>query len=301
MPPFGVVVETIKLKNSYAFYALLTILFWGLGNVLTRVALRDFSPFALGFLRYIIASAVMLAAASYKKLALPRKEDLHLFALSGFFGFAFYMVSYNMGYIDVTAATGSVISATVPLITAALARIFYRERLCAGQWVAVLVQFFGILVISFGAGGFSVSKGVAWLLLSTLSLSIYNLLQRRLTQSYTALEATVFSIFFGTLMLSAFSFEAFGQLGSAGAPALVCVLYLGVFTSAAAFLCWTKAFSLAEKASEVSNFMFITPLVSIAFEILLLKDIPPVQTITGGVVILFGAALFYTAKSKTNR
>jgi len=42
----------------------------------------------------------------------------------------------------------------------------------------------------------------------------------------------------------------------------------------------------------VTNFMFVTPLLSTLLEILLIGDIPDAGTITGGVMILLGVALF---------
>lgn len=280
------------VRQRYAFYATITIISWGLGNVLTRVALRAFSPFAVGFWRYAIASALLVVLAAVKRIGPPAKADLPWFVLSGFTGFAFYMVTYNMGYLTVTAATGSVISATIPLVTAALARLFFKETLGLFKWCAVLLQFFGILIIALSGGHFSVSEGILWMLLSALSLSVYNLLQRRLTRRYSALQASIYSIFCGTAMLAVFAPRAVRELPGARPDAVFAVGFLGVFASAVAFLSWTKAFSLADKASQVSNFMFITPIISTAFEIVLFKELPGVATLIGGAVILLGAVLF---------
>jgi hypothetical protein len=51
------------MKNSYHPYALVTIVFWSLAYVLTRVTLQYFSAFYLGFLRYFIASSTLLIFA----------------------------------------------------------------------------------------------------------------------------------------------------------------------------------------------------------------------------------------------
>lgn len=284
------------MRYHYQFYAAITIISWGIGNVLTRVALRTFSPFAIGFWRYAIAAVMLAALVAVKKISPPAKADLPWFVLSGFTGFAFYMVAYNMGYVTVTAATGSVISATVPLMTAALAWLVFKERLRALQWCAVLLQFSGIVIIALPGGRFSVSEGILWMLLSALSLSVYNLLQRKMTEKYSALQSSVYSIFCGAAMLTVFAPRAVHELSSARADTVFAVAFLGIFASAVAFLSWTKAFSLADKASQVSNFMFITPLISTGFEIALLRELPGAATLLGGVVILLGAFLFGRAK-----
>lgn len=103
------------MRYHYQFYAIITILSWGIGNVLTRIALRSFSPFAIGFWRYAIATILLMVLVIVKRISPPAKADMPWFVLSGFTGFVFYVVAYNMGYVIVTAATGSVISATIPL------------------------------------------------------------------------------------------------------------------------------------------------------------------------------------------
>lgn len=272
---------------------------WGIGNVYTRVALQSFSPSSVGFLRYLIAAAMLLALVIFKRISPPKLKDAWLFVLSGFTGFAFYMFSYNMGYVTVTAATGSVISATIPPITAVLARAFLDEKLQPVQWAAIAIQFFGIIIIALSSGKMSLGTGVMWLLASAVSLAVYNLIQRKLTVRYCAMQSSVYSIFCGWAMMLIFSPKAFSELSQAKPRPIFAVVFLGVFASAVAFLCWTKAFSLAEKASQVSNFMFFTPLISTSFEILLLKEVPNPSVLLGGSVILLGAGIFKMKKTST--
>ncbi|MDF3005861.1 MAG: hypothetical protein K0S22_2333 [Oscillospiraceae bacterium] len=289
------------MRYHYQFYAIITILSWGIGNVLTRIALRSFSPFAIGFWRYAIATILLTMLVIVKRISPPAKADMPWFVLSGFTGFAFYVVAYNMGYVTVTAATGSVISATIPLMTAALAWLIFKEELRAFQWFAVLLQFLGIVIIALIGRHFSVSEGVLWLLLSALSLSVYNLLQRKMTQKYSALQCSIYSIFCGTIMLMVFAPHAVHELSSARADTVFAVAFLGIFASAVAFLSWTKALSLADKASQVSNFMFITPLISTGLEITWFREMPSTSTVLGGAVILLGAFLFGKAKAHAYR
>lgn len=288
--------DRTSVKHYYQFYAWITIFSWGIGNVLTRVALRTFSPYSVGFLRYAVATALLVVLAAVKKIKPPAKADWPWFALSGLTGFSFYMVAYNIGYVTITAATGSVISATVPLMTAGLARLLFKETLGLFRWFAVLLQFLGIVIIALPGGHFSVSEGVLWMLISAFSISIYNLIQRKMTEKYSALQSSIYSIFCGTAMLAVFAPRAVNELLTAKADAVLSVVYLGIFASAVAFLCWTKAFSMVEKVSQVSNFMFMTPLISTVFEIMLLKDLPDTVTLLGGLVILLGAFLFGRAE-----
>jgi uncharacterized membrane protein len=118
----------MKDKNNFHPFAALTILFWSVAYVLTRLTLRWFSAFSLGFLRYFAAACALAVIVLAAKIKPPGKADFKWVALSGFFGFFLYMIAFNQGCRTVSAATASVIIATVPVFTALLARCFYGEK-----------------------------------------------------------------------------------------------------------------------------------------------------------------------------
>ena len=196
--------DHMKLKDNFHPFAIMTILFWSLAYVFTRLALRYFSPFSLGFLRYFIASIVLLIIVMFIKIKIPQKNDLKWFILSGFFGFFFYMIAFNIGSVSVTASTSSIIIATTPIITTLLARIFFKEKLKIIQYIAIIIQFIGVGILTLMNGIFSINKGLIWIILASVSLSIYNLLQRKLTKTYSAINSVIINILFGTIMLLVF-------------------------------------------------------------------------------------------------
>lgn len=282
----------MRFKDSFHPYAATTIVFWSLTYVLTRLALQHFSIFSLGFLRYLIASAILLAVMIATKMKLPRKADIPWFLLSGGIGFFAYMTAFNLGQAQVTAATGSVVIATAPMLTALLARVFYRESLRAVQWAAIVLEFAGVLVMTLMNGVFSINSGLYWMLLAALCLSAYNLFQRRLTRTYTAMQASTYSIFAGTLMLAVFAPGSLQEVTSAPWIQLVYLGVLSVGSSAVAYVAWAKAFAKAEKTSQVSNYMFATPFLSSLMGFLLAGEVPDQSTLIGGGIILLGVFLF---------
>ena len=106
---------------------------------------------------------------------------------------------------SVPAATASVVNATVPVVTALIAGVVYREKVQGFQWASVVVELVGVVVLTAMSGGLTQSGGLMWLFLAALSLSTYNILQRKLTKKYSAMQASTYSIFAGTLMLAIFS------------------------------------------------------------------------------------------------
>lgn len=282
----------MKCKDSFHPYAMVTILFWSLAYVLTRLTLQYFSAFSLGFLRYFVASCALLVIAVATKMQLPRRLDLPWFLLAGGIGFFFYMIAFNQGQATVTAATGSVVIATVPVITALFARFVYREKLKGFQWIAIGIEFAGVAVLTLLNGSFSVNTGLLWLLAAALALSVYNLLQRKLTKKYTALQASTYSILFGTCLLAIFAPSAVGEVSQAPGIQYFYLLVLGIGSSAIAYVSWAKAFSKAKKTSQVSNYMFVTPFLTSILGFLLAGEVPDQATLIGGSLILLGVLLF---------
>lgn len=282
----------MKAKNDFHFYAMITIIFWSLAYVLTRLALQYFSPFSLGFLRYFIASCTLVIVAVIIKMNLPHKKDLPYFMLAGALGFFFYMIAFNQGQKTVTASTGSIIISTVPVLTALIAQAVYRERMSWLQWLATAIEFAGVAVLTLIEGFISVNIGMLWLFLAALALSFYNLLQRKLTKKYTALQTSAFSIFFGTVLLAVFSPVSVKEASNAPAIQWLYVAILGIFSSAIAYVAWSGAFARAKQVSQVSNYMFITPFLTGVLGFVLAGEVPEPSAIAGGGIILFGVFIF---------
>ena len=280
------------MKKSYHFYAIITIIFWALAFVFTRLGLQYFDVYSLSFLRYLVASITLIVIICFIKINRPKKEDLFSFILSGALGFFLYVILFNKGTALVSAATSSIIIATVPVFTALLATFFYKEKLKIYQWIAIGIEFMGILVLTLMNGSFSINEGVLWLLIAALCLASYNILQRKLTKTYSALQASTYSIFFATIMLCIFLPGSINKAIHAPLIQILYVLILGVFSSAIAYIAWAKAISLTEKTTYVSNYMFVTPFLTTILGFIMINEIPDKATILGGIIILSGLFIF---------
>lgn len=297
--------EMMKWKDSFHPYALTTILFWSLAFPVTRLAMNHFSAYGLGLWRYAAACAALMPVVIIKKLRLPRRKDLGWFILSGALGFAVYMVVFNIGNNLVTSATSSVMLAVTPVLTALLACLFYKEKLKLRQWIAVAVEFSGILILALLQGLLEdrnllvVNEGVLWLMAAVVCISLYNIIQRRLTKAYSPLQSSVYSIFCGTLLLCVFLPKAIPEAKTAAPEHWLYVMLLGAFPSAIAYVTWSAAFRRAPRTSDVSNYMFITPFLSTLEGFIINGEAPDISTLLGGAVILSGVALFnYRGKAR---
>lgn len=279
-------------NNSALLLAFLTVMLWSTGFVFTRIAVRDIGPFPLGLLRYGSAAVILVVIGLVKHIGLPKMKDVPLFLVLGALGFFFYQIFFNIAMTTITAATASVVTATVPVLTAFFASLLFRENLGKLGWVAVCIEFAGILVLTLWQREVSIGWGLVWMIIAALCFAGYNLIQRFATKRYSSVQSTVYTITASALIFLFFLPQAVEEVQTAPVGSLLAVLFMGIFPSAIGFLLWTKALSIAKQIGDVTNFMFVTPLLSTLLEILLIGDIPDAGTITGGVMILLGVALF---------
>lgn len=288
---------SLSNQNRSRLYAIGTILLWSSAFVFTKIALEYFSPSSIGVLRYLCASLFFLFLAFNKRIGLPDVRDIPLFLISGAMGFSLYMTFFNIGAGKISPATASIIISTAPIFTAVFSLIIFKEKIKLLGWIAIAIEFCGILVLTLWDGVFTINIGIIWMLGSAICISIYNLFQRHTIKKYTALQATAYSVFAGTILLLFNLPLATTQLISAPGRHLFAILFMGVFPSAIAFLWWSKALVTAEKTSDVTIFMFVTPFLATFLGFLLIGEIPSTATMFGGVIILAGLFLFQKAKT----
>lgn len=295
--------EKNKEKNSnvYMIYAGITTVIWATAVLFTQYAQESFASQSIGVLRYLFASLVLLIIMAVRRIGPPKLKDVPKFLLSGFLGFTCYVTAFNLSVQTINAATCSVIGQIIPILTAVLSCVLLHEKIPLKGWIAISMAFAGILVLTLWNGALSINPGVLWMILAAVSLSFYNLTQRMFVRDYTPFQTTAYSIFGGTLFLLVFLPGAIPEMAHASASSWGSVIYLGVFGGALAYVFWTKAFSLAERTSDVANFMFAQPLLASMIGFIFKGEVPGIETILGGILILGGMFLFQAGNRKKEK
>ena len=281
-----------KIK-SYLF-AVAAIIFFASSFPFSRFGLKHFSPEALGFLRCALASIALLIIGKFNKLRAPFKlKHIGLFFLSGALGFALYLIFFNIGLRSITAATGSIIIATTPIMTASAASIIYGEKISKAGSISILTAFCGVLIILLWEGILSVDIGILWTMSAAVSFCGYNILSRKLAKmGYTSIEIVTYSVICAAIILSPFCIEGYKELISADLKYIGSLLYLGIFTSALGYFFFNKGIEIAEKTSDVTNFLFFNPLLASILSYLTLGETLNKGTAIGGTIIIVSIIVF---------
>lgn len=280
-------------KSKVNILGLLTVFIWASAFPITKLAMAHFTPNALGFVRCTVAAIFLGIIGKFSGIRKPKKNEIIYFFISGGLGFTLYMITFNTGIQTLTSSTSSIIIATTPIMTAVVASKLYGESINKIGWFSIVLAFAGVIVLMLWDGVFSINIGLIWTIGAAIVFCGYNILNRKLSSmGYTALEIVTYSMICGAIMLAIFSMQGYRQLISAKPENILSVIYLGAMPSAMAYFLWGKAMSLADKTSEVTNFMFVTPLLSTILGFLMLKEIPNIGTFIGGVIIIFSIILF---------
>lgn len=282
--------------KDYKIYSIITIIIWAMAYILTKIGLIYFSPLGLSVFRYVAASIFFLIVIFVKKVPPPEIKDIPWFFALGATGFSIYVLTFNIGARSVSVATSSIIIATTPIFTALIARMVFNEKISKIGWSGILIEFIGVVVICLWDGIFSLNMGVLWILISAFSFSIYNILQRKLVNKYTPIQTTTYSIFTGTIILLAFLPKVLPELKNSVWQANLSVIIMGIVCSGIAYLLWAKALALADTTSEVSNFLFVSPLLTTIIGFFTLFEIPSIGTWIGGAIIFLGIIFFEKGK-----
>ena len=276
--------------------AFIAIFFWATAFVLTKVVLKEVDTTTLGVLRYFFASIIVIFILIKQKISLPKLKDIPAFVFAGFSGYAGYIVFFNMATLLSSPSTLSVINALAPAITAIVAYFIFNERIKLIGWFSMGISFCGILILTLWDGVLTINKGILYMLAGCLLLSLYNISQRYLTKKYSSFDVSMYSMLIGGILLVIYSPSSITNMFSISLTSLILIIYMSIFPSIISYFFWTKAFELAKSTTEVTSFMFVTPVLATFMGMLILGDIPKLSTLIGGVVIILGMILFNKTK-----
>ena len=106
----------------------------------------------------------------------------------------------------------------------------------------------------------------------------------------------MYSMLIGGVLLVIYSPSSVENIFNIRFSSLILIIYMSIFPSIISYFFWTKAFELAKHTTEVTSFMFVTPVLATLMGIIILGDIPKLSTLIGGIIIILGMILFNKTK-----
>jgi drug/metabolite transporter (DMT)-like permease len=259
-------------KNLLIAVILILVSFvWAGSFIVVDITTKEMDPIDLGFLRFLIATPLMILIAVLRKkpLLLPKKELPWLVVL-GLTGVTLLYLFQFLGIHFTNAPTASVLINTNVIFIAILSGFFLQETLTRKRVAGIILSFIGVFVIMFS----DISKqaltfdnlfliGGILMLLSAFCWALYSFVGKRLLKTYDEFVITTYAFGFGTLLYIPFVVLHLGPvLQQTSLNGWLAVLYLALTCSLFGYLGWYYALKHID-ASKAAVFLNFIPLFTI--------------------------------------
>ncbi|MHC4565704.1 MAG: DMT family transporter [Planctomycetota bacterium] len=187
---------------------ILTTLFWGATFVAGKMAAENVGPFSIGFLRFAIASTLLLALTRRIEGRLPavKKSQIVPIILLGLIGICLYNVMFYKGLKIIEASRAALIIATCPVFITIFSAIFLKEKITPLKALGIAVSVCGAMVV-ISKGDMSriidggLGRGELYIFCCVLSWATYSLIGKGVMKELSPLTTVSYSAAVGAIAL----------------------------------------------------------------------------------------------------
>ena len=263
-------------------------LLWGTTVPLSKLALQWLPPGWLAFVRFGLASAILLAVAPRRAV---RTACTPLTLASGAVGYGGSVVVQNAGITRTSVTHAALLIGATPVLVAIIAALWHRTVARPVAWAGFAVSLAGVGLITGGQGGGATAVGDGLVLVSLLLSAGFTVAQARLLPGRDPVALTAVQFLGAALAALLFSAVAEGMPPAPHGPGVVLVTV--ALAAGGTLLPFTLfAYGQTWVSAEVAGaFLNIEPLVGAVAGVVVFGDpAGPVQ-VAGGVAIIAGIVL----------
>ena len=259
-------------------------------------------PFGFILLRIIGATALFWLLSIFVPSQKIDKKDFITFFLASVFGIALNMLTFFKGLEYTTPIHASVIMVVVPIIVLILSAFYLKERITLLKIMGIFLGFSGAIVLSvYGKSnqvGDNILLGNFLVFINAVSYSIYLVIIKKLTDKYHPFTFIKWLFLFGLVLVFPFGYKDITiiDLQSFTPYAYFSVIFVIVAATFATYLLNPLALRQL-KASTVSTFLYIQPVIAGIFAIIMGSDSLNYIKVTAAFLIFTGVYLV-TKKQK---
>ena len=291
-------------KKTLGVLALIfTAIIWGATLPLLKTNLNQIPPLTIGFVRFLIAAVLAVSFSEVNNLKIKDIFHIGVFAI---FGITLNTGLLLVGLQKTTAVDATLIMTLSPVITSSLAVVLLSERINTGHFSGIIAAFLGsFLYVVFphlGGSGLNFDlSGDLLVLAAVLSGSIYVLGSKKLFETYK--PATIAAVSFLVGMVSFFPGALLEYVHNSvwveqiSWYNIVSLLFLGVFSSFAAYFCLEWGLTIVEVHVN-SAISYLSPLVSVVVATAFLGETLNSAFVPSTLLIVVG--IFLVTKHRPN-
>ncbi len=220
------------------------------------------------------------------------KKDFLTFFFASIFGIALNMLTFFKGLEFTTPIHASVIMTVVPIVVLVLSSFLLNEKLTSLKILGVILGFAGAIVLSvYGRSkvvGDNILLGNFLVFINAVSYSIYLIIIKKLTNKYHPFTFIKWLFLFGFILVLPFGYNEVLSIDLNTFTPYIYFSILFVIVGATFGTYLLNPLALTKlRASTVSTFLYIQPVIAGIFAILMGSD-------TVNTVKILAAALIFT-------
>lgn len=286
----------------YAHLALvLAMVVWGSSFTFLKIAIAVMHPMQVIFLRLLVGSIALLPFVFWllKGVRYQAGDWKWLLAMA-LFEPCLYFVFEGMAMKYTSATQAGLVTSVLPLMIAAGAWFFLREKIAGRQWLGFSLAVGGVLWISLHStvttNAPNPPLGNFLEFLAILSATGYTLLAKHLSHRYHPFFLTAMQTLLGTLFF--LPLAALQPIPTSfDTQAIQAIIYMGLVVSLGAYGLYNLALSKLS-ATVVSTYINLIPIFSLLFAMLFLNESLNLQQWLACGVIFIGIAISQSKKTQ---
>lgn len=276
----------------------------GIGPIFTKVALTEFTPFQIVFVRFFLAFLILLPIATITGKLHYDKKDLFTLILISIF-FAGNIILFVVGLQYTTSIAAQLSYLLTPAFVVILSFLFLQHKIERRHLLSIAAGFTGGLLLVFRSGNAELvqslgnMKGNILILSAVACWSIYVTLSKKYSHKYSPLNLIMLvnftTAFLAFLFLCIKKQDIFTAFAHAHPLTIINLMLLVVFNSIFLFFLYQWAIKLV-KPFSVSLSSYLSLLTTAIIAIPLFGEKITVQLIVSGLLI--GISSYLTFKKR---
>lgn len=283
----------IKIKDKSILFGLLAILFWSTAATAFKLALKELHYTQVLLIATLTSTIALFIIILLKNLLQETFSNIKSNLANGLIAGILNPISYYLilfkAYSLIPAQIAQPLNFVWPITLVLLSALILKEKITTRSIVALLISFFGVIIIS-SQGDFSTLSGVN-IKGSTLAISSSIIWALYWIWNIKCKGNEIVKLFYGFLWGSIIITTIYFLSPANHTWSISGILfstYIGLFEMGITFVLWLTALTISKSTKQLSNLVFIVPFLSLIFIHFVLKEHLFTTTFIGLILIIGG-------------
>ncbi|NTS78436.1 DMT family transporter [Catenovulum sp. SM1970] len=287
----------MKSQKVAITLALGATVLWSTVATAFKLALSEFTPLQLLAIASVTSWCIFLTINLYKKNTLTQLVETfklnasYLIAASLINPLIYYWVLFQ-AYDLLPAQIAQSLNYTWSVTFCILSALILKQSIKPIEWIALLLAYFAVFIISSGGTHGDLSLlGISLALGSTLLWSSYWIIKQKIDVPAEQSLLICFSLAAPLLIVLSAIFSPFQLSQFSELKALSSAIYVGFFEMGITFLLWLAALKKAHRPAPIALLIYLSPFISLVLISQILGEQIAPTTLYGLAIIVFALIL----------